>query len=117
MAFLPELPSLDRFVNFDLLTEPMSWFVVFIDATIALLLFHVVMTAFGGMKDGGNIYNAGPGQVAAPVTTNFSMQGLLAGNGGSTLNNFWGGGIAGGDGTWTNGIESKYAEDGWAGLD
>lgn len=100
-------------MNFELLTAPMNWFVVFLDATIALLLFHVIMTAFHGMRSTGNIFNAGPGQVASPVPTNFAVPGSL-GNDGSTLSPFWGGGLARGDGTWTNDFESKYAEDGWS---
>lgn len=116
MRFLPELPAIDNIVNLELLREPMSWFVVFVDATIALLLFHVVMTAFGSMQNSkDNVYNAGPGQVAAPVAVNFSAPGALAGTQGSSLSRFFGGGLARGDGTWTNDAESKYAEDGWLG--
>lgn len=115
MAFLPSLPSLDGLFNKELLTEPMSWFVVFLDATITLLLFHVIMTAFGAMQSTGSVYNAGPGTVASPVPTNFSVPGTLATDQGGTLSPFWGGGIAGGTGQWTNGFESKYAEDGWIG--
>lgn len=108
------LPSLDRLINFELLSAPMNWFVVFLDATIALLLFHVIMTGFAGMKSTGNIYNAGPGQVAAPVPSTFSVPGTLAGDPGATLSAYWGGGLSRGDGTWTNDFESKYAEDGWS---
>ena len=115
MAFLPELPALGKFLNLELLKEPMSWVVVFLDASITLLLFHVVVTAFGAMKSTGSPYNAGPGMVAAPVPANFSVQGTLANDPGSQLSAWWGGSIAGGDGTWTNGYESKYAEDGWIG--
>lgn len=115
VSFLPALPSFDRVLNTELLSEPMSWFVVFLNATVALLLFHVVMGGFAGMQSKGDLYNAGPGQIAAPVATNFSAPGSLARDGGSALSSWWGGGLARGDGLWTNDFEAKFAEDGWLG--
>lgn len=110
--------SVGRWINVDLIKEPMNWAIVFVAATIALLLFHVVMTAFGAMQSTTQgAFGGGPGQVMAPQTSStgvFSGPGTLAQSasaGGTDLAKFYGnsGGI------WTDGFESKYAEDGWIG--
>jgi nicotinamide riboside transporter PnuC len=58
-----------KWLNLTLLKEPMNWGVVFLVATVWLLLFHVIMQAFGAMSAGGNGTSApGSGQ-ALPATS------------------------------------------------
>lgn len=103
---------LGRWLNLALLKEPMNWAIVSIIATIWLLAFHVIMQAWTAMvSPQQSIGGAGPGTIAAPVTTSFSQGGLLASGGGSSLSAFVGGGAS----PWTDGAESKWAEDGWTG--
>lgn len=101
---------LDRWFNLDLLREPLNWAIVGIAASITLLLFHVVMQAWGAMITGGApSIGAGPGQVASPVpdvTTVFSQAADYGP--GSDLSR-WVAGI----GPWYDNAESRYAEDGW----
>jgi hypothetical protein len=106
--------SLDRIINFALVKEPMNWAIVFVIASIWLLAFHVVMVGFGAMKSPSQGAFGGPGQVAAPipdVTQGFSQPGLLGGTAAAPMSGFFGAGAS----SWTDGSESKYAEDGWTG--
>jgi hypothetical protein len=106
--------SLDRLFNFALAKEPMNWAIVFIIATVWLLAFHSVMVGFGAMQAPTQGAFGGPGQVAAPipdVTQGFSQPGLLGGTQAAAMSSFFGSGAS----PWTDGAESKYAEDGWVG--
>jgi hypothetical protein len=108
---------LGRFFNLNLASEPMNWAVVFVIASIWLLAFHVVMTGWGAMTGGGQAaVGSAPGTIAiaSNTTSGFSSPGVLSGFSGDNLGTFYGGGITAGDGTWTDGAEAKYAEDGWA---
>lgn len=114
-----DIPGVGRFINTTLIKEPMNWGIVFIFATVSLLLMHVVMMAFVNMQaTTQGAFGGGPGQVMAPQTSStgmFSGPGTLAQGpspGGTDLGQFYGnaGGI------WTDGYESKYAEDGWLGY-
>jgi hypothetical protein len=101
---------LERWLNIRLLTEPMNWAIVFVIATIWLLAFHTVMTAYQAMSGPKNQPAFGnPGQIAAPTagtTGAFSAPGID--NPSTSV-------FAGGAMTWTDGSESRYAEDGWTG--
>jgi hypothetical protein len=105
---------MDRFFNWTLAKEPMNWAIVSVIATLWLLLFHVVMTAFGAMKAPAQGAFA-PGTIASPLAnaaSGFSTPGTLGGaGGGPDLGPFQGQGAQ----FWTDGYESKYAEDGWTG--
>lgn len=107
-------PSLDRFFNVALAKEPMNWAIVWTVASLWLLAFHVVMQAWGAMAAPATQGAfGGPGQVAPQavpdVTTQFSVGGTLPMDPGSSLSPF----VGNGGGYWTDGYETKYAEDGW----
>jgi hypothetical protein len=109
--------SLDRWLNIGLLKEPMNWGIVFAIASLWLIAMHVVMQAWAAMiAPGGQGAFGGPGQVAAPVpdvTAMFSTPSLFGLAGGADADigsGFYGAGMS----SWTDGSESKYAEDGWA---
>jgi len=115
----------DKFINWTLIESPMNWAVIFAVATIWLLFFHVVMQGFTAMQGGQTSFGAGaPGQVLAPSASNtgvFSGPGSLGDSMGGALTRgnttdgfFWGGGLAVGDGTWTDGGEARYPQDGWS---
>jgi hypothetical protein len=108
-----QLPSVERLVNVSLLSSPVSWAVVWSVATIWLLLFHVVMQAWKAMRSTGQAAYAAPGQVAFPTagTTAYSTPGTLT-SGASSLSGF-AGADRGEPTIWTDGTESRYAEDGW----
>lgn len=100
--------------NTRLLKEPMNWAIVFIVASVWLLLFHTIMQAWGAMTAPvGQAAFGAPGAIASPlpdVTATFSGAGLLAGSYTQTsADRFIGSGMS----SWTDGSESKYAEDGW----
>lgn len=108
------VPKFDAWVNTRLLGEPLNWAIVFVIATIWLLAFHVVMTAFSAMQTTKTTpFNAAPGQVAAqtPSSAAFSMPGVLAGGATQVPGLFDGGATA----MWSDGSESRYGEDGWYG--
>lgn len=114
----------DKFINWTLISEPMSWAVVFAIASIWLIFFHVVIQGFTAMQGGQTSFGAGaPGQVLAPSAANtgvfsaagefFDSRGAAMTKGNTTDGFFWGGGIGVGDGTWVDDIEARYAQDGW----
>lgn len=112
---MPKLP--DKFINWTLISEPLNWAVLFAAATIWLLAFHVIMKGFGAMQ-GQAAFSPGPGLTAAPGPSStgvFSRPGSLSGKAGNSMNNFYGGGVAAGDGTWTDGYDAQFAQDGWDG--
>jgi hypothetical protein len=103
---------IDSFWNWDLAKEPMNWAIVFVVATIWLLLFHVIMTAYTAMTlPAAQQAVGGPGQVASPTASSagYSAQGTLSASPPQIPGLFTGGGTQ----VWTDGTESKYAEDGW----
>jgi hypothetical protein len=108
MAF----PTLDGWVNQKLLFEPLNWAIVWIAASIALLLFHVLMQGFGAMQTTSQGAFGGPGQIAAPTATADISPNPFPNE---SLSSFRGGGLAAGDGTWTDTTVARYAEDGWTG--
>jgi hypothetical protein len=112
-----DLPFLDKVINVGLIREPLNWAIVFIFASISLLGFHTAMQAFTAMQGGGQSSFNSPGQIAiasSPVA--FAGPGQLANSAAPDgLSRWTGGGLAGGDGLWTDGVEAKYAEDGWTG--
>lgn len=106
-------------VNWDMAREPLNWLIVGTVASIWLMAFHAVMTGFTAMQGasvtGQSIGGGGPGTIAAPqasVVGNFA----IPGNTGST-NAFGTNQWFGTDQMWTNGFESRFAEDGWTGDD
>ena len=56
-----------KLINWNLIGEPLNWAVVFAIATVWLLAFHTVMTAFSNMSGQDAIGGGAPGSVAAPV--------------------------------------------------
>lgn len=106
-----------KWFNLSLMSQPMNWLIVSVIATIWLLAFHVVMQGFSAMTQSGDVQDSisgGPGTVAASSasTATFSAPGTLAdGFNGQDLGSFVGGATM----VWTDGFESKYAEDGWGG--
>lgn len=110
-----ELPYVGSVLNIGLIKEPLNWAIVMVFATVALLGMHVIMQAFGAMQSTTQPAFAGPGQIAIPAATGvFSQPGTLAGsNAANDLSPFLSGGMTGLS-PWTDGIESKFAEDGWA---
>lgn len=109
--------SLDRWLNVSLIKEPLNWAIVWVMASVALLLFHTVMQAFGAMRSTSSFGGGpAPGTVAIQTPDSiYAQPGTLAGSRGSSLSSFWAGGLNRGDGVWTDGAEAKYAEDGWIG--
>lgn len=110
----------DSFFNIALAKAPMNWGIVWAIATLWLLLFHVLMQAWGSFAAAPQGAFGAPGQIAAPVpdvTSLFSQPGSLASTGGgaAALSSFVGGGLAYGDGTWADAGVSRFAEDGWTG--
>lgn len=104
----------DKWINWALVKEPLNWAVIMVTATIWLLAFHVIMKGFGAMS-GQTAFSPGPGLTASPSssTANFETSGNALTTGGNpTLGGWWGGGVASGDGTWTDGSEARYAMDG-----
>jgi hypothetical protein len=86
---------MERFINMALLREPINWGLVFIVASIWLLLFHVIMQGFHAMRNGPGVpMAAGVGQARSPAVT--SPAASLLGGAGSV---------------WTDSYEAKYAED------
>jgi hypothetical protein len=107
--------DLTRWINIGLIKEPLNWAIVFVFASFALLFFHVVMTAFNAMQGGGQQQAfAGPGQVNIPnATANFASPGVLGGSSAPNgLQQFYGRPPP----SWADGVEARYAEDGWTGL-
>ena len=80
-------------INMALIREPMNWGVVFVAASVWLLVFHTLMQAFNAMSNGAGA-PAAPGVAAqaniAPAMVPIGTTGL-----------------------WTDGMEANYAEDGW----
>jgi hypothetical protein len=108
------LPNVGAWVNTRLLSEPLNWAIVFIVATIWLMAFHVVMTAFSAMQTTKTTaFATAPGQVTAqsPSGAMFSTPGLLAGGATQVPGLFEGGGPA----VWTDSSENRISEDGWFG--
>lgn len=109
----------DSWFNFALAKEPMNWAIAFVIASVWLLLFHVVMTAWNAMiAPTTQPAFVAPGMVAAPTAAvgDFATAGSQGGMYPTdTSSNFWGGGMGLGDGVWTDGFESKWSEDGWTG--
>lgn len=100
---------LGKWLNVNLLSQPMNWAIVWLVATIWLLLYHVLMQAFTAMQGSTPVAFSGPGQIAqaVPSTGAFSIMG--SGDGSTAA--FVGGATT----IWTDGFESRYAEDGWTG--
>lgn len=95
--------------NTDLAKQPLNWAIVWTFATLWLLAFHVIMQGYTAMTQGASpvAFNA-PGQIATipNVTADFSQPG----NSGTNLSPFLPTGLS----NFTDGYESKYAEDGWS---
>lgn len=97
----------------------MNWVIVSIIATIWLLLYHTIMTGYQAMTGApAGSYGSGPGTIAASAASTGSFS--TAGNLGVPMSaqdalyassNFVGQGAS----SWTDGVEAKYAEDGWIG--
>lgn len=104
----------ERWFNLRLLSEPMNWAIVFIFATISLLGFHTAVQAFTAMGLPGPAIGAAPGQLAiqSSGTSMFSQPGTLADSGMPDSPAAFQGGAPM---IWTDGNESKWAEDGWYG--
>jgi hypothetical protein len=109
---MPGLP--DKWINWQLISEPLNWAVLFAVATIWLLAFHTIMKGFGAMQ-GQAAFSPGPGLVAAQPSSTGAFSQAGATGPGSTLNNFFGGSVAAGDGTWTDSYDAQFAQDGWIG--
>lgn len=115
---MPVLLHPSEWINWPLLKEPLNWAIVGTVATLWLLVFHLVMTAFGAMQGnsgGQSIGGGGPGSIAAPqaggtVSRVFGTTGSTGGGDAVTASSWFGT-----DNTWTDGFEAKYAEDGWTG--
>lgn len=108
------LPRVDGYFNTTLAKEPMNWAIVWVVATLWLLAFHVVMQAYTAMTlPAPQQAIGGPGQVASPTASSapYSVPGDLSAAPPQIPGLFTGG--PGGTSTWTDGTESKYAEDGW----
>lgn len=106
-------PTPGDWINPRLLGSPMNWAMIWVVASIWLLLFHTAMTAFGLLQATGRpAFGAGPGQLQAPTANApgvFSTPGVLAGGATQVPGLFTGGGSS----SWTDNAEAKYAEDGW----
>lgn len=91
----------------------MNWAILFVMASIWLILVHVIMGAWGNMTGGaGPAIGAAPGQIASPVagtTSDFSQPGVLAGSSAPPMSSFVGNGLS----SWTDGTEARYPEDGF----
>jgi hypothetical protein len=100
--------TLGNWFNVGLAKEPMNWAIVWMMATLSLLLFHVVMVGFGAMQGSQDTFG-GPGQIASPVDATHAF--AIGGSNvtGNDLPAFAGGGPQ----IWTDGTESRYAEDGF----
>lgn len=101
-------------INRDLLERPLNWAIVWVFATITLLLMHVIMQGFSAMQAPANQSSFGnPGQVAIPdATASFSQYSTLATATSGLPGAFFGGGLDAGDGTWSDETVPRYAEDG-----
>lgn len=104
------------YFNTGLARHPLNWMIVFTVATIWLLLFHVLMTAWQAMV-GAAPSSAAPDAIASAtpvpnVAATFSQTSVLADVGvPGGLGTIAGGGVQ----IWTDGLEGRYAEDGWIG--
>jgi hypothetical protein len=110
-----DLPGIDSVFNVRLIKEPMNWAIVFVIASIWLLLFHVIMTAWQAMvSPPAQQAVGGPGQVSASSSSSgaFSTPGTLSASPPQIPGLF----VGGASSSWTDGTESKYAEDGWTGA-
>jgi hypothetical protein len=89
---------MERFINMALIKEPMNWGIVFLIASVWLILFHVVMQGFAAMSAGPGVpAPSGQGQARGPDV--IMPASLLIPSGTS--------------GVWTDGVEANYTEDGW----
>jgi hypothetical protein len=108
-----ELPDMGGWINTRLAGAPLNWAIVFVVATIWLLVFHLVMQAFGAMQSTRQgAVGAAPGQVASPTTavSVFSVPGVL-GSGSSVIPGLFEGGAPQ---IWTDDAEARFASDGWS---
>jgi hypothetical protein len=87
------------YFNQKLLGEPLNWLIVGVIATIWLMLFHVVMKGFAGMKSAGDGSPNVPGQTASP-----QVGGAYAGPQTSPSDV--------GLSSWTDGTEALFVGDG-----
>lgn len=105
----------ESFFNWTLAKQPLNWAIVWVFASLWLLLFHVVMVAWQSMMAPDAVIQAAPGQVAMlpDVTQAFSIPGFSDNN--SDLALFQAGGGTGMSPWGADGVMARYAEDGWAG--
>lgn len=102
----------DKFFNAALAKQPMNWAVIWIFASLWLLLFHVVVQGWLGMLNGKRAtISAAPGQVAvqADATNVFSQSGTAS----IDLATFL---PTGSLSQWADDGVSRYPEDGYAGA-
>jgi hypothetical protein len=102
-----------KWINTEILTQPMNYLIVWVIATIWLLAFHTVMTGWQSMSSArAPVGGAGPGTLAAPLAgdpTAVFQPASAASMAPGAINNQW----FGTDPTWTDGFEARYPEDGW----
>jgi hypothetical protein len=118
---VPVLLHPSEWINWPLVKEPLNWAIVGVVASLWLLVFHLVMTAFGAMQGNSGVNQqaiggGGPGSIAAAqaggtVSQTFSIPGNAGMGDVPVTSTSW----FGNDNIWTDGFESKYAEDGWVG--
>lgn len=110
---MPVTLNPETWINWPLIKEPLNWAIVAVVASIWLLAFHSIMTGFRAMQSTTQgAFSTAPGMIAAPLPSTvirFATPGDTGAAGG--FSNSW----FGIDTTWTDGFESKYAEDGWTG--
>ncbi len=90
----------EKWFNRALAGEPLNWLTVGVTATIVLMLFHVIMTAFNAMS-GGKSTGQAPGAIPQPEAQLGQPASLWPGRDPSEV--------------WTDDKEAKYVGDGWLG--
>jgi hypothetical protein len=98
---------LSKWLNFELMKEPLNWAIVWVIASIWLLAFHSVMRGFTAMQaSAGPSIGAGPGMIASGGQVNFQTS--YPSSAPSAFDDL-GGSI------WqADQAASRWAEDGWS---
>lgn len=86
-------------INKSLISEPLNWGIVFLAASVWLLIFHTVMQGFNAMQSGASV-PAAPGVAAQALPAATPVNAMA---------------VTPSAGIWTDQTVARYAEDGWTG--
>lgn len=102
----------DSFFNWTLAKSPMNWAIVWVIASLWLLLFHIVVLAWHSINGTQAAIEAGPGQIAMLPDATQAFTVTAANSTTNDLSAFLPGGPTGLS-SWGDSAVSRYAEDGW----